>query len=577
MTHSSTHFDVAIIGGGPAGSTAGALMKKYAPETSVLILEKEKFPRDHVGESQLPPISAILHEMGCWDKVEAANFPIKVGATYRWGKSPELWDFEFLPLKDFKDEARPAKYEGQRVQTAFQVDRAIYDKILLDHAGELGVDVREETQVRKIGVDGDRVTGFTLGDGTEITADHYVDASGHVGIMRKALGVECDAPTRLQNIAMWDYWENAEWAVEIGTGGTRVQVLSISDGWIWFIPLGPTRTSIGYICPAEHYKKQGKSVEEIYKDALSREHRVQKLIKNATPRGEVEATKDWSFTADRLVGENWFLTGECAGFADPILAAGMTLAHTGARELAYTINALKSGEHDPAWLKTHYEHNQLSRVRQHIRFADYWYASNGVFTDLKEHSAAIAKDAGLRMNPDAAFRWLAQGGFANDAIGQVGIGGLDVAGAKQITGMFSDRKVKWQVSEYNVFKLNLDGAERTTLPTFEDGRIKAIDCYVRGERKLPLTGTFGALVEILEQYSDASHILQALTASMSKQFADPGHARVAIHHSIQTLEVMLSDGWVFGQRVKGKARLNIETPETGTTIHPNEEAATAAS
>ena len=89
---------MAIIGGGPGGSTLGCLLRKYDPTCRVIILEKEKFPRDHIGESQLPPVSGVLEEMGCWDKVEAANFPIKIGATFRWGKSAELWDFEFLPL-----------------------------------------------------------------------------------------------------------------------------------------------------------------------------------------------------------------------------------------------------------------------------------------------------------------------------------------------------------------------------------------------------------------------------------------------------------------------------------------------
>src|SRR5471030_1039549 len=78
------HYDVAIVGGGPGGSTTAGFLKKFAPDCEVVILEREKFPRDHVGESQLPPISRILDEMGCWDKVEAADFPIKIGATYRW-------------------------------------------------------------------------------------------------------------------------------------------------------------------------------------------------------------------------------------------------------------------------------------------------------------------------------------------------------------------------------------------------------------------------------------------------------------------------------------------------------------
>jgi 2-polyprenyl-6-methoxyphenol hydroxylase-like FAD-dependent oxidoreductase len=97
VSETDTDFDVAIVGGGPAGSTCASLLRKYRSELRVLVLEREEFPRDHVGESQLPPIGKVLDEMGCWDKVEAAGFPIKLGATFKWGRSKELWDFEFFP------------------------------------------------------------------------------------------------------------------------------------------------------------------------------------------------------------------------------------------------------------------------------------------------------------------------------------------------------------------------------------------------------------------------------------------------------------------------------------------------
>ncbi len=84
------HFDVAIIGGGPAGSTTAAFLKKYGGDITVGVFEREKFPREHVGESQLPAVSQILHEMGCWDKVEAANFPIKIGASSA-GEFPRIF------------------------------------------------------------------------------------------------------------------------------------------------------------------------------------------------------------------------------------------------------------------------------------------------------------------------------------------------------------------------------------------------------------------------------------------------------------------------------------------------------
>lgn len=311
-------YDVAIIGGGPAGATAGALLRLYNPDLRVLILEREKFPRDHIGESLLPPISPILEEMGCWEAIESADFPIKIGATYRWGQRPELWDFDFYPPAKFKDEPRPAKFEGQRVSTAFQVDRSIYDKILLDRAKELGCEVREETHVSKVLVEGDEVQGLKLASGETITAAHYVDASGSSGILRRALGIACDYPTTLKNIAIYDYWQNADWVVKIGVGATRIQVRSLGYGWIWFIPLGATRTSIGLVIPAEYYKKSGKRPEELYAEALRDEPTLTDLLKNAHSEGKLQTTRDWSFLARRQAGANWFLIGECAGFADPI-------------------------------------------------------------------------------------------------------------------------------------------------------------------------------------------------------------------------------------------------------------------
>ena len=216
-------YDVAIVGGGPAGSTAGALLKKYNPDLSVAIFEKEKFPRDHVGESQLPLIGRILNEMGVWERVEAAGFPIKVGATYRWGSSPDLWDFNFAPPEQFETIERPGKYEGVRISTAWQVDRAIYDKILLDFAAELGCEVFEETAGEGVVRDDpDTIDHLTItrdGERDEVRARHYVDASGRPGALRRKLPIEVTTPGSLKNVAFWDYWENAEWAAEIGVGG----------------------------------------------------------------------------------------------------------------------------------------------------------------------------------------------------------------------------------------------------------------------------------------------------------------------------------------------------------------------
>ena len=324
-------YDVVIIGGGPAGSTVGSLLKKHHPAARVLIVEREHFPREHVGESQLPPITAIMQEMGCWEKVEAAGFPVKTGALYRWGNTDDLWRFDFLLGQEYEDKPRPGPLEGQRLQTTFHVERSVFDKILLDHARELGCEVCEGVKVAKIEREDDRVLGLrvegqALPAGTTseglITSRYYVDCSGHVGVLRRAMDVEVSEPTALRNVAFWQYWKCADWeSIEgVGHGGIRVRVLSLGNGWIWFIPLSKDRASVGFVTHADHYKSSGLRPNEMYNKAIADEPHCAELLKNAIRDGEMQSTKDWSFLSKRMTGENWMLAGESAGFADPILA-----------------------------------------------------------------------------------------------------------------------------------------------------------------------------------------------------------------------------------------------------------------
>jgi flavin-dependent dehydrogenase len=537
-------LDVAIVGGGPAGSTAAALLKKYNPELRVTVFERETFPRDHVGESQLPPISGVLEEMGCWDKVEAADFPIKIGATYKWGKSPELWDFEFIAHEQFKVEARPAKFVGQRRFTAFQVDRAVYDKILLDHAAELGAEVRQPCAVRQVIRDGDRIEKLILDDGEEITARFYVDASGSSGLLRRALDVQIDCPTSLQNIAVWDYWENAKWAVEIGVGGTRVQVISVPYGWLWFIPLGPTRTSVGLVTPAAYFKQSGMRPEELYQRALKDDPMIVTLMEGATCENKLASTKDWSYLADRVVGPNWFLIGESAGFADPILAAGMTMAQIGGRELAYTVLELDRGRYDATWLRDQFEQRQKDRVLNHIRFADYWYTANAQFSDLKVFTSELAKDSGLDLDPDKAWAWLAQGGFINEDEG-TGSSGFTIHQVKLVGHFLNELDPPGVLDQTNEFHLNLEGATLFEKAQYQDGEVRKIKAYKRGERVLPLRNeSFGFMFKLLEKEHFWPEIIKSINAAAEHLRPYPERRTLAIQRILMAFEAMIIDGWV---------------------------------
>lgn len=537
--------DVAIVGGGPAGSTVAGLLKIYDPALRVMVLEKEVFPREHVGESQLPAINAILDELGVWERVEAAGFPIKIGASYTWGQNADQWDFDLYPLEKYVETPRPATLDAQRRSTTFQVERAIYDTILLDRAAELGCDVRQGTRVARVHTSGDRVDALELDGGVRVEAEDYVDASGTVGLLRRALGVHSEAPKALRNIAIWDYWEGVPWAVAIGNA-TRVQVRSIGYGWLWYIPLSETKASCGLVCPSDYYKSRGVSPEELYLEAIAKEPRISELTAKGTRSGNIQTTKDWSHLADRLVGENWWLAGESAGFADPILAAGMTLAHHSARDVACTLLEQRRGRLDVQWLKDSYNDRTRGSIRQHIQFAQYWYAANGCFTDLQDHCVEIAREAGLELNPKQAWAWLAQGGFTNTNALLPFFGSYDLTAARRVLELFAGEEHKYTFHQYNSLRPDIAGAVPSSIPHYERGEVKKIDGLRRGQYFVPYGGNHGFWMQQVTQEHDINNLFARMQHHVQTSIPER-HRTIARNKLIQTLETLVLEGWVKGE------------------------------
>lgn len=563
-------YDVAIIGGGPGGATCAGMLRKYAPELKVCVLEAAKFPREHIGESQLPPVTRVLNELGCWDKVEAEGYPVKIGAVYRWGTTDDTWNFDFLAGAPYDNLPRPGKLEGQRWETTFHVERATFDKIVLDHVKEMGATVYEETRVTKILKADDSVAGLVAKgpDGEkEIEAKYYVDASGHVGALRKAMGVAVDEPTSLKNVAFWNYWEKEEWAdmEHIGWGGVQVRVMCIGSGWIWFIPLSPTRTSVGFVTHANHYKASGMRPEEMYNHALQSEPRIRELLEGAKVTGTFSSTKDWSFLAERMAGENWMLVGEAGGFADPILAGGMTLTMTGAREAAYILISILRGEQKPQWLKDYYDESQKRRIGQHIRFADFWYSANTHFTELKEYTTKIAADAGLDLDPEAGFRWLAAGGFAGDDLSSPIVGVYRLGAAKILLSVLTGKKESWKINEYNVFKLDTKGAKLVDQPYFFEGTITRAQCYTRDKKILPLVGIYRLVVEVLLRESDAARAMTAIQGFIQQNMREDPEA--AMRGAIDAIEAMIAEGWIMPSVNPDRPLLGIDFERTVEQVH----------
>lgn len=557
-------YDVAVVGAGPAGSTLGGLLKKYAPELRVVLIEREEFPRDHVGESLLPVVGQVLNELGAWEKVEAAGFPIKLGAIYKWGRTDDLWEFNFVQNERFEDRPRPGTYTGQRVRTAFQVDRAVYDKILADHAESLGCEIRYRTSVRTVKKTDDHIDALMLDSGEELVAQKYIDASGGAAFLRRAMGVGIDEPSNLRNIAIWDYWRNTEWAVRIGVGGTRIQVMSLGYGWLWFIPLGPDRTSIGFVCPAEYSKRSGKTPYELYHQALADEPDITRLIANGTCENRLATTKDWSFVAQRMYGDNWALTGEALGFADPILSAGLSITHESALEAACTILEERRGG-DASWMWEAYQRRNDRRVRQHIRFADYWYTANAHFGELKEFTREIARDAGLDLDAEAAFQWLGTGGFVDESIETGGMATFSMQGVQQLINFFAERPVDHAMTHgKNHFVLDATGAVTVRSAQYVAGRVYEVPMMQRGSKVAPLNGFFGMVVEALSKsphYDDIVCSLEGILVKSGLRWNT--ETSIALHNC---LEALVRDGWVRAEKVDGERVANFDPPATATGI-----------
>ena len=566
----AVQYDVAIVGGGPGGTTVGTLLKKYVPQLRVLILERERFPRDHVGESQLPIVGKILDEMGVWDKVEEAGFLIKTGASYTWGRTKEPWVFGFIPDEEVKDDPRPAPYADWRKRVALQVDRAVYDNILLEHAQEMGCEVRQQTPVAKVVSTGDHVDRLELANGDSVRARYYIDASGNAGILRRAMGVAVDVPTLLKNVAFWDYFEKPGMNSDVmERGSSRVRIRSVPFGWVWYIALSEDRTSVGLVTPSTYFKERGATADSLFQEAIAIPDDLQGPLDGANSSGNLQRTTDWSFLAERAYGENWFLCGESLGFADPILAAGMALTHSCGRHLAYTIAELERGEHDADWLTGQYNELQRKRVIQHMKFAEYWYSGNGEFTAIQNHCREISNHAGLALTPEQAFRWLSNGGIDDD-VGQVAIGGLSLAGIKGVQWRLQHdddvAAVRYQIDGKSEFKLNLDGAQPTNVAALRAGRVVRVPALERNGQRLVLEGAFSVVHEALKQCSSANDVTKYLMRACPERFGQE-NARLALTECIQCLEMMVSQEWVVASTTPGQLTLSVRVPKEGKIIY----------
>jgi halogenation protein CepH len=332
-------FDVIVIGGGPSGSTTSTLTAQQGHR--VLLLEKEKFPRYQIGESLLPPtVHGIARLLGVGDRLHAAGFIVKNGATLRWGTNPLPWTLSFAALPSFSG---PTPF-------AYQVERMKFDQILLDNAREHGVDVRESCTVLGVVDDGKRVRGvrYVDGSGGEHTVDttYVVDASGSRSRTYRHVGGQRHYSEYFRNIALFGYFEGGKRLPAPHSG--NILTAAFEDGWFWYIPLTPELTSVGAVVHSDAAEKIQGDPELALRRLIDsfpliKEYLVNAKLVTSGPYGELRVRKDYSYYNSRFWRPGMVLVGDAACFIDPIMSTGVHLATYSGLLAARSINSCLAG------------------------------------------------------------------------------------------------------------------------------------------------------------------------------------------------------------------------------------------
>jgi flavin-dependent dehydrogenase len=358
-------FDFAVIGGGPAGSSAAITLARRG--YSVVLCERDRFPRFHIGESLLSTTNDAFETLGVAERMEAAAFPEKWGARLftHDGRSGRGVNFA-----DVREVRRPQTY---------QVPRAEFDQILLERAREVGVDVREGCQVVGCEFDPDAAL-VQVAQSTDVRVRAIVDASGRNGLIARKFGLRTDEPL-LANIAIFAHYENVPRLTD-GGGPNDIRIVAREDaGWFWLIPISDQLMSVGVVLPTALYRQMPEGTpEERLERALADTPVVAKLMRGARRAWPVRVEKDFSYSASRYAGDRWILAGDAGSFLDPVFSTGVSIAMESGIEAAQALDGAFRKNSFSAGQFRKFSRRQARRFRTFRRFVVGFYTPQ--FRDL---------------------------------------------------------------------------------------------------------------------------------------------------------------------------------------------------
>jgi halogenation protein CepH len=460
--------DVVVIGGGPGGSTLAALVALQGHR--VILLEKEKFPRYQIGESLLPAtVRGVCLLTGVADELDRAGFVRKRGGTFRWGSSPEPWNFSFSISPKMNSNA----------PYAYQVERSKFDKILLDHAARVGTDVRERCAVTDVVEDDERVRGVRYLDahGTqhEVFAPFVVDASGSRSQMYKHAGGVRRYSEFFRSLALFGYYEGGKRLPPPNSG--NILCAAFDSGWFWYIPLSESLTSVGAVVRHEMADKVQGDPEQALTDLIAECSIISDHLHSAKrvtegDYGRLRVRKDYSYHSTKFWRPGMIVIGDAACFVDPIFSSGVHLATYSALLAARSINSTLAGTVDEKLAFSEFERRYRREYGTFYEFLVSFYEMNHSTSSYFWSAKKITNDNSSELES-----------FVN-LVGGVSSGEAVLTGGGSVTQHLKSRAKEVSEAADEFVAIN----ERDMLPWFKSALIREATAGMEEVQALAVLG-----------------------------------------------------------------------------------------
>ena len=310
-------YDVIVMGGGPAGSSIASMLAREGRQ--VILFEKEVFPRHHIGESLMTDTYWTFRRMGLLDKLKASPFVRKYSVQFANSAGKESRPFYF--------------FESVHHESAvtWQVTRAQFDHMLIDHAAEEGAVVHQGVLVKQVLFEGDKAVGVEvqMQDGSleKFFAKVVVDATGQAAMLSNKFRWRVRDP-KLKKAVLYSYWKGVHREPDLNGGATLVlRTEHGSNGWFWYIPLENDITSVGIVADPEYLvKNRGQDLAKIYNEEIEKCEPCRRRVAEGERVDKIYSILDYSYRSKKNSGNGFIIIGDAYGFLDPIYSSGVLLA-----------------------------------------------------------------------------------------------------------------------------------------------------------------------------------------------------------------------------------------------------------